>query len=1085
MNEIENQNKTSSQINKMKKLLYEISTKNENLNKENLELNEKIISLVKLLKIKDKIINQISEKQKKVLLKKIILSKEKKRENILRKYLNKMKIKKKIISNKKNLYKTTPINLTIDKNSKKKKSDIGVGNLGINLKFYIRRENCLTILSKWQFIKRAKENKEEMIKNLKISKSGFFDIDNEKIPSKEIQYKVSKNNIDILRKKKNSAFYINKVNTLFIKGNESYSHLIIKKDKSNKSFKSLNKDYVITNMNMKIKITKNVANIGINTDNHSDDLSNNYINEDKENYDNNYINNYNINNNYINLENESQKLSNHNNLKNKDKENIIIKEVPVKEFINLIQEENNMLEIIGMKRLNNEKNESIKKRKKVIQFKIENNTFNLINENKKNDERLNNNNYTIGKPKNQNNKIEDFNIINNNDLYEDLNSTIPKRKSYEKKKMKINQNECILEKKFDILEIENNPCYYILKNKPIQKLSVKKEQILIKGKIKNNKLSIKKEQLSIKGKIKNNKLSIKKEQLSIKGKIKNNQLFIKKEQLSIKGKEKKDNQIKLFFDKHINININAIKKEKKILKLNKQNFSLLSQKISKKKIPFSINKQQIELLSKIKKEKEKNTKKQFSINKQQIELLSKIKNEKEKNIIILEMETVETFDILNDNYDKLNNEFNIENPSENFFKNNNEKINEFLDLEISKSYLFILSDVDREEKQKLINQQIIQLYNYKFELFCKLLLLYQKKVKHFFFLNLLINSSKIKINFIINMCKNLLLSNKLHNLIRKKSKNNLYKRFKQFQINCLKNEILFKDTIIYELDNNNTILQGKIQKFQLIFEEYEKSKNNKQEQTINKYESKIEQLNNLLKEKNIQYEKLKKISSESTQELIETNNENSEQKKEIKQLTIEKNNLLKKLDEYNYTLNSLKENISLREEEILKIKNENENNQNNLNLKNEELKIENINYKNKIDEMNNYLIQLNSEMKKVKFENNELKKSKEEFSEILKQTKNNEIENINLKNLLEQYKINYEEITEKYNDIKKKHDELNNIVEEREKQLLQAMGEMEGYSVLLEQIEERIRKAEEERDKAINDVKTIRQRYINLLGEDK
>ena len=110
------------------------------------------------------------------------------------------------------------------------------------------------------------------------------------------------------------------MNTLFIKGNESYSHLIIKKDKSNKSFKSLNKDYVITNMNMKIKITKNVANIGINTDNHSDDLSNNYINEDKENYDNNYINNYNINNNYINLENKNQKLSNNNNLKKKNEE---------------------------------------------------------------------------------------------------------------------------------------------------------------------------------------------------------------------------------------------------------------------------------------------------------------------------------------------------------------------------------------------------------------------------------------------------------------------------------------------------------------------------------------------------------------------------------------------------------------------------------------------------------------------------------------------------------------------------------------------------------------------------------------------
>ena len=449
------------------------------------------------------------------------------------------------------------------------------------------------------------------------------------------------------------------------------------------------------------------------------------------------------------------------------------------------------------------------------------------------------------------------------------------------------------------------------------------------------------------------------------------------------------------------------------------------------------------------------------------------------------METVETFDILNDNYDKLNNEFNIENPSENFFKNNNEKINEFLDLEISKSYLFILSDVDREEKQKLINQQIIQLYNYKFELFCKLLLLYQKKVKHFFFLNLLINSSKIKINFIINMCKNLLLSNKLHNLIRKQSKNNLYKRFKQFQINCLKNEILFKDTIIYELDNNNTILQGKIQKFQLTFEQYEKSKNNKQEQTINQYQTKIEQLNQIIKEKNIQYETLKKMSSESTQELIDINNENSEIKKLIKQLQLEKNNLIKKIEEDNYTIQSLKEKISSHEEQLIKINNEKENEENNFNLKNKELKNENLNYKNQIDEMNNYIIQLNSENKKIKFENNELKKSKDEFTSILKNIKNYEIENTNLKNLLEQYKLNYEETNEKYNELKIKHDELNKIIEEREKQLLQAMGEMEGYSTLLEQIEERIRKAEEERDKAVNDVKTIRQRYINMLGEEK
>ena len=189
-------------------------------------------------------------------------------------------------------------------------------------------------------------------------------------------------------------------------------------------------------------------------------------------------------------------------------------------------------------------------------------------------------------------------------------------------------------------------------------------------------------------------------------------------------------------------------------------------------------------------------------------------------------------------------------------------------------------------------------------------------------MNLLLKSNKIKIHFLINTCKKLLLSNKLHHIIRNKSKNELYKRFKQFEINCLKNEILFKDTIIYELDNNNTILQGKIQKFQLTFEQYEKSKNNKQEQTINQYQTKIEQLNQIIKEKNIQYETLKKMSSESTQELIDINNENSEIKKLIKQLQIEKNNLIKKIEEDNYTIQSLKEKISSHEEQLIKINNE-------------------------------------------------------------------------------------------------------------------------------------------------------------------
>ena len=102
MNEPENQTKNSNTINKMKKLLYDISSKNENLNKENSDLNDKILSLVKLLKVKDKIINKLTEKYKKSILSKLVLLKEKKRENILRKCLNKMKIKNHFY-NKKNL----------------------------------------------------------------------------------------------------------------------------------------------------------------------------------------------------------------------------------------------------------------------------------------------------------------------------------------------------------------------------------------------------------------------------------------------------------------------------------------------------------------------------------------------------------------------------------------------------------------------------------------------------------------------------------------------------------------------------------------------------------------------------------------------------------------------------------------------------------------------------------------------------------------------------------------------------------------------------------------------------------------------
>lgn len=62
--------------------------------------------------------------------------------------------------------------------------------------------------------------------------------------------------------------------------------------------------------------------------------------------------------------------------------------------------------------------------------------------------------------------------------------------------------------------------------------------------------------------------------------------------------------------------------------------------------------------------------------------------------------------------------------------------------------------------------------------------------------------------------------------------------------------------------------------------------------------------------------------------------------------------------------------------------------------------------------------------------------------------------------------------------------------EESKNELTKAMNEMELYSELLQTLEMKVKdaenkkiNAENERDKAINDVREIRQRYINIMGE--
>jgi hypothetical protein len=66
---------------------------------------------------------------------------------------------------------------------------------------------------------------------------------------------------------------------------------------------------------------------------------------------------------------------------------------------------------------------------------------------------------------------------------------------------------------------------------------------------------------------------------------------------------------------------------------------------------------------------------------------------------------------------------------------------------------------------------------------------------------------------------------------------------------------------------------------------------------------------------------------------------------------------------------------------------------------------------------------------------------------------------------------------------------LRNLSKDSKEDLKKALEEMEGYANLLVQFEEKIRQAEEaknraieEKEKAEEEIKTIRQRYINILG---
>ena len=121
-------------------------------------------------------------------------------------------------------------------------------------------------------------------------------------------------------------------------------------------------------------------------------------------------------------------------------------------------------------------------------------------------------------------------------------------------------------------------------------------------------------------------------------------------------------------------------------------------------------------------------------------------------------------------------------------------------------------------------------------------------------------------------------------------------------------------------------------------------------------------------------------------------------------------------------------------------------------------------------------LRLKKENEKLKLNNENMTNDKEELMQLIQTNKNYEKENQDLLSQNKELKINNEEIINQNINLKK--------------DLSKALNEMESYSELLQTLEMKIKEAESlkknaenERDKAINDVHEIRRVYINSMEE--
>ena len=955
-------------LERMKQLLCDISTKNETLNKENNDLNIKVLSLIKLLKAKD---NQI-DSTKKLLLKQILKNIFYKKHIIERQQLKRAieKFKNLIIKNNNIsgricyplLFYTHENDLYFSPSKKFNYNDIGVGDYKINHRFYIRKVACLTLLKRRKYIINIDDNKNK--NNINGQDNGYKInlIFKNILPENKVINMCIKSNRNSNQNNNNkkeqydfSVFHLDFIHNNNNKKNNSFDEKLLKSE-------TICNDYSILS-----------------------DRNNESNRKLKEQYDkeiNNYMETIKI----IEIDNNNLKLG------------ITQKENEIKNLEKKCKDSEREIKI-GKKEKNDLEKEILDMKKENLNYKK---------------------------------KIDDFSLYKN------------KMNDYEKKYNNLNN---LLKKKKLEIQIDNLNKFNISINST--RIKKDKNNIIIRKIIKANNIIIygnnRKRNNSF-----SNILSIKNGGFNILSK-KKKKVFLKKFNFSLNIIN--DNENSSF------ISVNKVKNNQKLIISNQGNISYISAKNNKKvNVEYDV-----------------------------IEPLKYEIDESKHNYEYSNNNNIKNFDVL-----ELSNisDFSYPGKPRNPNKSTTMKISESFQVNIiqkntQKDEIINNFRASLSEKEKINTKYKLIIFEY----ICKLE--FYMKRKYSFFINFLSLYFQNKITNSYKMFRSLLINLKIKSILKIIYTGSPKYYFLKYYFTKYKSNTLYisllitKTELLKNIEENNKI-NSQINLFQETFKKYEESNTRdkkEKDSIINKQKSLINNLNNELSEVKNQFEKMKKTAKDTAAELISGSNESNKQRKMIEKLNEELKTLQDNKIIYENQIKSQQEVIKNLNEKIKNDQFEYEQNEQDVNNQIEILKKQFNEYENSIEDLNLQIINLKKENEKLKLNNENLTNNKEELMLLIQNNNNYEKENQNLIKQNEELIIKNKEINEENINLKMTSEEIRS-------QLSKAMNEMESYSELLQTLEMKIKQAESqkinaenERDKAINDVKEIRQRYINIMGE--